>query len=122
MLAILVTGARDWTDKQLVYDTLCKYKGQDVMLIHGGCVGLDQIAGEIGFNLGFHIDVSLPDWKKYGRSAGPIRNKLMIDKLIKYQNKQMFAFHDNINLSKGTKNCCVQAYKVGIDAIIITHK
>lgn len=122
-ICILVTGSRDWTYKKLVEDALSKLKSDigDVILIHGNCVGLDKIAGEIGIKLGFEIKVMDADWNKYKKAAGPIRNKQMIDELLKYKNKHFLAFHDNLELSKGTKNCVSQAFKCGIVAEVIKH-
>lgn len=118
-LAILVTGAREYDNKKLIFDTLKKYKDQNVILIHGNCQGVDKLAEEVGKKLGFEIECHPADWKKYGKVAGPIRNKEMIESLIKYKNREMFAFHDNIELSKGTKNCVNQAKKYNIIAKII---
>lgn len=45
----------------------------------------------------------------------------MIDSLDKYKDKYVFGFHDNINKSKGTKNCVAYANKCGYEVIIISH-
>ena len=120
--AILVTGAREWTDEKLVYDTLLPYKNTKYILIHGDCVGLDKIAGKIANEIGLIVQTYPADWKKFGKSAGPKRNKQMIDELLKYNTKIMFAFHDAIDKSKGTLNCINQAKKVNITCTIISHR
>jgi hypothetical protein len=118
-LAILVTGAREYYNKKIILETLKKYKDDNVVLIHGNCQGVDKLAAEVGKGLGFEIECCPADWKKYGRAAGPIRNKEMIELLLNYKNRIMFAFHENIELSKGTKNCVNQAKKLGIIAKVI---
>jgi hypothetical protein len=120
-IGILVTGARDWTDTKLVYNVLQKYKNKKCVLIHGDCIGLDKIAGKIGDELGMEIKCCPADWKRFGRAAGPIRNKEMITHLLEYKKHYMFAFHDNIELSRGTKNCVKQANKMKIPITIISH-
>lgn len=132
-LAILVTGARKYTNKNLIYDTFVNiivsnvsvmYK--NIILIHGGCSGVDTLSGEVGSKLGFEVEVYPAEWKKYGTYAGPKRNKQMIDKLLEYKNNgyeiKMLAFHDCIEKSKGTKDCVNTASKNGIVAEIIPNK
>ena len=41
------------------------------------------------------------DWKKYGKSAGPIRNREM----LKMDPDIVLIFHDDPKNSKGTKDC-----------------
>jgi len=119
---ILVTGAREWTDEQMVYDVLAKHANQQCTLIHGNCEGLDIIAATAGEKLGFTIKSYPANWKKYGRSAGPIRNREMVRELLNYDDKIMYAFHDCLEQSRGTKDCVNHAKKVGIIAKIVKHK
>jgi hypothetical protein len=76
--------------------------------------------------LGFIIDSNPADWKKYGRAAGPIRNKEMVMKVIKYKQigkaVHVFAFHDNLSASKGTKNCIDIASKLGLEVMLYSHE
>lgn len=55
---VIVTGSRDWTDRQKVAEVLSGFPPKTI-LIHGGCRGLDQIAGAFGKRFGFVI-VELP--------------------------------------------------------------
>jgi hypothetical protein len=119
--AILVTGARDWNDAALVANTLRPYAEPNTVLIHGDCIGLDRIAASVGGQLGFQIEPHPANWKKYGRAAGPVRNKEMIDRLLRYKIRYMFAFHDCIEKSKGTKNCVHQAKRMGVTATIVRY-
>lgn len=56
------------------------------------------------------------EWNKYGKSAGPIRNKKMIDE---GNPDIVIAYHDDIENSKGTKNMITQAKDKGIKVQII---
>lgn len=49
-------------------------------LISGGCSGADRMAEEWTKSHGFVMEVFLPDWYKYGKAAGPLRNSKIIDR------------------------------------------
>lgn len=79
---IAVTGGRDYPDKQRVYDALdaaSKYYGDNVFLAIGDATGADRHAWE------WAIDRKVPyrrfhaEWDKYGKMAGPIRNRDMLN-------------------------------------------
>lgn len=98
-MRILVCGSRDWTDEKSIRSVLEKYT--DVTLITGGCRGADQLAFKIGKDLGFQNVVFEAEWGSYGRSAGPIRNRRMLDE---GRPDLVIAFHEDLVRSKGTKN------------------
>ena len=54
-------------------------------------------------------------WDKYGRSAGPIRNRYMLD----LKPDVVIGFSNDIQNSKGTKDCLGEAKKRGIKTILI---
>lgn len=81
------------------------------IIIHGGCRGVDQIAGKYALERGLECKVYPAKWNEYGKGAGPIRNKLMLD-----QNPDMvIAFHPDINSSKGSKNMLNIAKAKGVE-------
>ena len=43
------------------------------LVIHGGCIGVDTIAGEVAKEEGWEVKVYPADWAQ-GKKAGPIRN------------------------------------------------
>jgi hypothetical protein len=84
------------------------------LIIHGAAKGADTIAGNIANKLGFQV-VSVPaEWEKYGRAAGPIRNKIMLN----MEPDLVLAFHSDIENSKGTKNMVEIARKKGVETIV----
>jgi hypothetical protein len=87
-------------------------KKDDVTIVHGGCEGADILADQAAKLLGFKTIVVLPDWKRYGRGAGPVRNKQMVD----MKPDLVLVFHDSLSKSKGTKNCA----NLGVKACIKT--
>jgi len=78
----------------------------DVMIISGGARGIDSIADDVADITGISIKIFKPDWDKYGKRAGYIRNKLIIDEAEK-----VLAFWDG--KSKGTKHSIDLAIKAG---------
>lgn len=122
---ILITGAREWNNFQVVQKVLKEYKTGDnnkVLLIHGDCRGADKIAGYVGKHLGFELSVKPANWKLYGKRAGVLRNLEMIQEALSYKTKAqqviVLAFHDNIDKSKGTKHCIEQAKAKGLNVLL----
>lgn len=90
MTTVLITGSRDWTDRQRIDDALravwiehrSKPNGRELIVIHGGARGADSIAGDIArrhTSLGVVERVYPARWSEYGRRAGRIRNQQMVD-------------------------------------------
>lgn len=48
-------------------------------IIHGGAHGVDTCAGDWATVHWTACDVYAPDWRTYGRRAGPLRNQQMLD-------------------------------------------
>ena len=118
-----MTGSRDWNDEIMIENIFSKIE-KPCLLIHGNCIGADKLCEKVGKKYNFDMEVHNPEWNKYGKYAGPKRNKDMIESFINHtncKNKIMYAFHDSIEKSKGTKNCVQEAKKNNIDTIIISH-
>lgn len=107
---ILVTGDREWKAIGVIEETFKKERGSDVTLIHGDARGADRLSGIIGERRGWKIIPVPAEWCLFGPRAGPIRNKKMLDMKPDY----VYAFHSNIRKSRGTKNCVLQAIRMGI--------
>tara|TARA_B100000949_G_C14020656_1_gene341131 strand:+ start:298 stop:645 length:348 start_codon:yes stop_codon:yes gene_type:complete len=115
-MKILVCGSREWTDKNKIKKELSKYSKEDV-LIHGGCRGADKLAGEVGKELGMKIEVYYADWKTHGKKAGPLRNQQMLDE---GKPDKVYAFHEDIDSSKGTKDMVNRAKKEKLEIKIVS--
>ena len=118
-MKIVIAGDRYWDDDKLrkrIRLLLLKLikECQDLVVITGGCRGVDTAAYETALDLGIETLVFKPDWGKYGRSAGPIRNRLMLDEEPSY----LHIYHSDINNSKGSKDIMKQAQTRGISVII----
>ncbi len=48
-------------------------------IISGGAAGADKLAERLAAEYQIPLKVFEPDWKKYGRAAGPLRNQQIIE-------------------------------------------
>lgn len=64
----------------------------DIEIVSGGCKGTDKLAERFAQEHGCATKVFLADWKQYGRAAGPIRNKQMVDYINQFEQKFVIAF------------------------------
>ena len=110
MKTIVVTGGREWDNPVVVEGALTVHGSKGDTLIHGNCRGLDRQAGAIAKNLGFIVDSMPAEWGRYGKGAGPIRNRQMLDR----QPDLVLSFHPNLEQSRGTKDCVEEAIRRGI--------
>jgi hypothetical protein len=115
-MKILACGDRDWGDHNLIHETLAKF-GQDTILVVGGARGADTIAENCGHELGFTVLVFPANWDQFGKRAGPIRNRQMLNE----KPDLVIAFHDDLQASKGTKDTVTEAHKRNIKVQVVTH-
>jgi len=116
-MKILICGDRNYTDKERIRKVIISYSyGANLIVIEGGAKGADTLAREICEELAIPFKEYKSEWAKYGKAAGPIRNKLMLDDNPEIE--LVIAFHNNIEESKGTKNMVEQAKERGINVII----
>lgn len=113
-MLILCCGDRHWRDFNKVYDTLKEYQSGHV--IHGGCRGADLIAATAARQLHFSVTEFKADWNLHGYAAGPIRNRVMLDR----KPDLVIAFHSDLANSKGTKDTVNEAKRRGIPVRIVT--
>jgi hypothetical protein len=103
-MKVLVCGSRGWESVwqvRMVYSELDRIKPTEI--ISGGARGADRVAEVWAKSNSVPITVFTPDWEKYGRSAGILRNNQMLDT----NPDLVLAFWDG--LSKGTKHTIDEA-------------
>lgn len=104
MRKVLVTGDRNWTDEHLIETVLLMEKDlykDDLQVCHGAARGADAITGNVCAKHGITVIAFPADWGRYGRAAGPIRNRQMLDE---FKPDIVYAFHDHLEKSKGTRD------------------
>jgi predicted Rossmann-fold nucleotide-binding protein len=77
---LLVCGGRDFDDRELAFATLDRVLAERgvSLVIHGGARGADALAAEWAAARSIPVQVFKPDWRRFGRGAGPVRNQEMI--------------------------------------------
>jgi hypothetical protein len=113
-MKVLCCGDRNWHDRRTVMKELLNLP-PDTIVIEGEARGADTISRLAAEYLLLEIERFPADWDRYGKSAGPIRNRQMLDE----KPDLVLAFHSNIENSKGTKDCITEASKRGIEVKII---
>lgn len=117
--AWVISGSRTINDRDMIYkelDKTLKIYGTPEYITHGGCHGVDIIAGDWAKEKGITVYVKRPNWKDLGKKAGVIRNQEMIDSLSR-QTGLFVAFWDGS--SKGTHHAIKHTRKRGIQERII---
>jgi len=83
MITIIVTGSREYKDAYTMRRVFTEVKKEfgAFRLVHGNQRGADKLSEFICRSLGI-TDIQRYDanWDLYGKAAGPIRNREMIDK------------------------------------------
>jgi hypothetical protein len=127
-MKVLVCGSRHFNDIELLDKVLNEvhdsgghpYENEITDLIHGCAKGADMLAhfwaGRTYRHDGRYIRIwQYPaNWKEYGKAAGPIRNKQMLD-----EGKPDLVVAFLAPNSRGTQNMIDQATKAGIPVRII---
>jgi hypothetical protein len=75
----IIAGSRTITDP-LELEKAIKLSGFSIdLVISGGAKGVDQLGIDWAGINGISVKIFKPDWKKYGKAAGPIRNSNMAE-------------------------------------------
>lgn len=116
-MKILFCGTRHYIPSisREIEDVIKTLDSENDTIIHGGCSGVDSITDRLAKKYGFKVIKVDAEWKKYGKSAGPIRNKKMAD--IGIDKAYAFPFPD-LQQSRGTKNMVDILRKRNVDCIV----
>lgn len=113
MIRLIVAGPRDYYDRENVFCHIHMFQGKFGIdeIISGGASGVDALAEEYANLHQIPFKLFSADWKKYGKAAGPIRNR----KMAEYANA-LLAFDKG---TKGTQNMIDTARKYHLRGFII---
>jgi hypothetical protein len=110
---ILVCGSRTYTDAATLRFVLSAWTfgRENVTIIHGAARGADTLADQWATEEAIPVERYPADWK-WGKAAGPIRNKQM---LAEGRPDLVVAFLDKpLNQSRGTWNMVKLAKAAGV--------
>lgn len=122
MFVVIVAGSRSFSDRSLMYKKLDYYlQNQDkVLIVHGGAKGADKCAAMYAKDRNIKTKVFLPNWDKYGKKAGILRNIEMLEYASQFQNRGCVVFWDG--KSKGTKNDIELSKKYNVPLRIVEFR
>ena len=108
-MTIVIGGCRNFNDRSVVFQCLDEYlklykNTSEIIFLSGHCSGVDLLAEEYAKQYHYKLKIFPAEWGKYGRAAGSIRNKTMVEK-----SDVVIAFWDG--KSRGTKNLIELAKK-----------
>lgn len=103
-MKVIIAGGRDITDYNLVLEAIKQSQYFIDEVVSGMAPGVDTLAIQYATENNLPLAEFHADWKKYGKSAGPIRNRQMAD----YAHA-LIAIWDGE--SRGTKNMIEEANK-----------
>ena len=96
-MKVAIIGSRGFNDYELVKKTLGPVKEKITLIVSGGARGADTYGAMYAQEIGVPVQIFLPDWETYKRSAGYIRNKEIVS-----NSDVVIAFWDGI--SNGTQH------------------
>ena len=114
MTRVVISGSRSFKDYELFARALAlvlEDLKDEVELVSGHAEGADRFAERFAEERGLPIKVMEPDWKTYGRAAGLVRNRQMLEYAAE-ETPYVIAFWEGA--SRGTKNTVKTAQKLGI--------
>lgn len=113
-MSLAIVGSRTFADFDLLQQAVDALREtQDVTcIVSGGAQGADKLGERYAAKHSLKINVFEPDWKKYGKVAGMIRNKDIVAAA-----DHVLAFWDG--KSKGTKNSIDHAKKMNKPLVVV---
>lgn len=135
--SIIACGDRNWpwAKRNIIQARFAKFNPDTTRLIHGGNgyrdpdgklrKGADMICDAMAKRLGWAPAKVFPYIGALGAAGGPVRNKQMLDELIRRRDEHgeqimVVAFHPNLAESKGTLDMVSIAMKAGVPFEIIS--
>jgi SLOG family YspA-like protein len=110
-MRVIIAGSRSFDNNSklmgMVMDAVLKSKFQITEVVSGGALGVDMAGENWAHIYGVPVKLFIPDWNKYGKSAGMIRNADMVE----YADALIVLWDGK---SKGTANTIKRAKALGI--------
>ena len=113
-MIVLVCGGRAYRDHRTLGRELDRVHAESPisLVVVGAATGADSLAWAWAVNRGIAWKAFRAEWESFGRAAGPIRNKRMLDEA---KPDLVIAFPGN----SGTKDMCTRAREAGVPVTVI---
>ena len=83
MKKVVVAGSRNYNNyeeaKKFITNCLSEEADKDIVFIVGSCRGADMLGERFAQEMGYKLESYPAEWSKYGKAAGPLRNKKMAE-------------------------------------------
>lgn len=112
-MKLAIVGSRTFDDRKLLEQNVAPLK--PTQIISGGAKGADALGKQYAEDNDIEYIEYPAEWKKYGRSAGMIRNSSIVDAC-----DTLIAFWDG--QSKGTKDSIKKAGIANKPVILVTFR
>jgi len=113
-----VVGSRGFDQEEMLNYQLSKissdYKKEELVIVSGGAKGADKLGEEWAMSNDIKTNIFIPDWDKYGKRAGFIRNADIVS-----NSDLVISFWDG--KSNGTKNSQDTTIKQGKELIQLIY-
>ena len=114
---VAIVGCRKFDQYEIVRDKVLSIFRKNVMpsqIISGAATGVDTLAKRFAFENDIPLQEYPAEWKKYGKSAGPIRNQKIVnasDMVIAFPSQSSRGTWNTVRLAK-EKGIPVHVFKV----------
>lgn len=118
---VLICGDREWDDRQVIEVVVRGLRdkfGTLLSIIEGEARGADTLARDAAERIGVDVAKFPAKWDEHGKAAGPIRNEQM---LREGKPDVVFAFHDFLAESRGTRDMVARARKADVPVYVIAR-
>lgn len=118
MFHLIIAGGRDFDDYALLARTVDEFlsdRQDEVTVFCGKAQGADSLGARYAAERGYAIAYFPADWRRYGRRAGPVRNRKMAE-----QADALVAFWDGS--SRGTENMIENASRLHLKILVQDYK
>lgn len=116
MTKIAIIGSRSFNEynkvKEVLNIAIKKLKDKDIMIVSGGAKGADTLGEQYADDNNYKKNIIKPNWIKYGKIAGMIRNTEIIE-----NSDLVIAFWDG--KSPGTKDSISKAKNFNKKLIVV---
>lgn len=104
-MKLAIVGSRNYKNFEFVELKINEFMSDNIVtdIVSGGATGVDNLAEEYAKKYDIPIIIFEADWKKHGKSAGPIRNKLIVreaDVIMAFPTDDSKGTMNTINLAK----------------------
>ena len=113
-MKLAIIGSRSFSDYTLLKDHVINNFPDVRIIISGGAKGVDQLGEKLAKELCLSTEIYLPEWDRYGKSAGLIRNELIIN-----NSDALIAFWDGA--SPGTKKSIEICRRIKKNLIVVPY-